>query len=341
MKLISLIKIIVRKAGSALLTLGSFLREWALSEPPPVRPQQSLKPGKGRLALIAGYFSYKDGYATYGDTEALRVVLDWLAEIGIPCDVACEPTNGVVGLELSKLDPTPYDIFVYVCGPWKIDNTNILKRFNHCLKVGVNLSIEDMATNKFDLLYPRDTSEINNPDIVFSSSVPKVPLIGICLVHPQYEYGDRQCHHKVEKAVSEYLNNNEVASVKIDTLYINNLTGISDAVSFENLVSRFDVVISSRLHGMVFSLKNGVPVVAIDSISGGAKVTKQANAVDWPVILNGGNITSERVSEAVNLCLTHDIKNKAMTIKNNAVNKLDAVKEKFIKDIQSHSIEHQ
>ena len=327
----------VRKVGSALLTLGTFLRMWAISAPPPPRPQQSLKPAKGHLALVAGYFSYREGYATFGDTEAMRVVLDWLAEMGISCDIACDPSNGLVGLDLKRLDPTPYDIFIYVCGPWKMDNNNLLERFGHCLKVGVNLSIEDVASNKFDLLYPRDTSEINNPDIVFSSDVKNAPLVGVCLVHSQYEYGNKQRHDEVDKAVNEFLNENEVANVKIDTLYVNNRTGVSDAISFENLVSRFDVVISSRLHGMVFSLKNGIPVVAIDCISGGAKVTKQANALDWPVVLNGDNITSESIRDAIKLCLTSDLKNKAITIKNNATKRLDAVKDNFIKDIQNYS----
>lgn len=327
-------RILVRKIGSLLLMWGTFLRKWAMSSSPPLqRPEQTPKPAKGQLALVAGYFSFRDGYATFGDTEALRVVLDWLSEIGISYDIACDPVNGHVGLNINELDPTPYDIFIYVCGPWKMDNNNLLDKYSHCLKVGVNLSIEDMTSNKFDLLYPRDTPDINNPDIVFSSKVDRLPLIGICLVHAQYEYGDKQRHDKVINTVKEYLEVNRVASVNIDTLYLNNNSGISNAVSFENVVSRFDVVISSRLHGMVFSLKNGVPVVAIDSVFGGAKVTKQANALNWPIILNGGDITVEAIEEAVNQCLSSDIKALAKTIKSNATQKHHALKINFMEEL--------
>jgi hypothetical protein len=39
---------------------------------------------------------------------------------------------------------------------------------------------------------------------------------------------------------------------------------------------------SRRLHGLVLALAQGVPAVAVDPISGGAKVLAQARALDWP-----------------------------------------------------------
>ena len=50
----------------------------------------------------------------------------------------------------------------------------------------------------------------------------------------------------------------------------------STAAQVESLLRRLDAVVSSRLHGMVLALKNGVPVVALDPVDGGAKVAAQA-----------------------------------------------------------------
>jgi hypothetical protein len=43
-------------------------------------------------------------------------------------------------------------------------------------------------------------------------------------------------------------------------------------------------VVTTRLHGLVFGLKAGVPVLAVDPVAGGGKVTAQGTALDWPVV---------------------------------------------------------
>ena len=48
------------------------------------------------------------------------------------------------------------------------------------------------------------------------------------------------------------------------------------------MIARVDVVVTTRLHGLVLALKNGVPAVAVDPIRGGAKVCRQAEALGWP-----------------------------------------------------------
>jgi len=45
------------------------------------------------------------------------------------------------------------------------------------------------------------------------------------------------------------------------------------------------VVVTTRLHGLVLGLKQGVPVLAVDPVAGGAKVAAQAAAWGWPVLL--------------------------------------------------------
>jgi polysaccharide pyruvyl transferase WcaK-like protein len=90
-----------------------------------------------------------------------------------------------------------------------------------------------------------------------------------------------------------------MTSIILDTLRYENPVKIENAVQYENLISRLDAVISTRLHGMVFALKRGVPVVAIDAIAGGAKVTAQAKAVGWPLVLNSDTIDADQISDSV------------------------------------------
>lgn len=331
-RIVTVVKYLARKTGSALLNVGEPLREWAVSESP-LPPRQSQRKANGHLALIAGYFSYRDGFATFGDTEAMRVVMDWLTKAGIAFDIACHPSNGLSGLDIRDLDPNSYDIFVYVCGPWKQDNRSILDRFRHCLRIGVNLSVQDSATHGFDLLFCRDSESVNNPDIVFATRTPKKPLIGICLVHSQYEYGDRQRHGRVRDAVYRYLASNDVAFVEIDTLHRKNCTGIYDAASFEHVVSRLDAVISSRLHGLVFSLKNGVPVVAIDAIAGGAKLTNQAKSIGWPVVLNGDDVDEHRIAESVFVCMSVEMRKLSHEVGALAQSQVGHIEQEFIRQV--------
>ena len=61
------------------------------------------------------------------------------------------------------------------------------------------------------------------------------------------------------------------------------------------MIARSDVVVTTRLHGLVLALKNGVPALAVDPVAGGAKVAAQAAAWGWPVLLpRSGNPVLDR-----------------------------------------------
>ena len=289
-----------------------------------------------QLALVAGWFSYEYACATFGDTEAMNVVSSWLEEAGILFDIACHPINGTDGLDLNTLDPTPYSMFIFVCGPWRADSHEILKKFSHCYKIGIDLSLEAPVHREhgFDVVIARDMPGQYN--LVFAAPVPTLPLVGIAQVHPQVMYGDRQRHEQVESAILDYLSRGEVAPVILDTLYCDNPVKIGSAVEYENLVGRLDVVITTRLHGLVFALKKGVPVVAIDAIAGGAKVTAQAETIGWPLILNGDTVDADEISRAVKRCLSGDMDSAVVQAKATAMKKLQQVKSKFLSVLSEH-----
>ena len=67
------------------------------------------------------------------------------------------------------------------------------------------------------------------------------------------------------------------------------------AEQVEAVIARADVVVTTRLHGLVLALKQGVPALAVDPVAGGAKVAAQAAVWGWPVLLaRSGNPVLDR-----------------------------------------------
>lgn len=222
--------------------------------------------------------------ATAGDILARDVVCSWLEEAGMPFDVAVAPPFAG-GVHWRDADPGAYTHVVFVCGP--VGNgppvTEFLARFEGCRLVGVNLTMLHTLDdwNPFDDLFERDSSRAARPDVSFLSDQPRVPVVGLVLVHPQREYADGR-HAGVERLIARVLAARDVAVVPIDTRLDVNSTGLRSAAQVESAIARMDAVVTNRLHGLVLALKNGVPAVAVDSVPGGAKVTRQAAELGWP-----------------------------------------------------------
>lgn len=52
-------------------------------------------------------------------------------------------------------------------------------------------------------------------------------------------------------------------------------------------------MVTTRLHGLVPALRTGTPVIAVDPVSGGAKVGAQARAVGRPALVDAGAPSEE------------------------------------------------
>src|SRR5262249_15620796 len=139
-----------------------------------------------------------------------------------------------------------------------------LGRFAGCYKVGLDLSmIRPVGEwNPFDVLLERDSDRAARPDLSFLCRRPRVPVVGVALVHPQREYGPRGRHAEADAALGRLLAAREAALVRIDTRLDENATGLRTAAEVESLIARVDLMVTTRLHGMVLALKNGVPALA-------------------------------------------------------------------------------
>ncbi len=242
-------------------------------------------------ALLAGHFS------TFGDLAALEYVIAAVRSLGIQYD-----TFPMFGSEFlphmnrpvparGRPDPGEYSHLFVICGPlWPglLEERGLnLADFGHAIRVGVNLSmIEPLDQwNPFHILIERDSGQDVRPDVAFSHQGRTGLVAGLCIIDSQPEYGANQRHAETLAMFDEAVASNGWAKVLLDTRWppYRNKTGLSSADDFMSVVRRVDFVLTNRLHGMVFSLSAGTPVIAVDSVAGGAKLTAQANAIGWPV----------------------------------------------------------
>ncbi len=279
--------------------------------------------------LIAGWFSFDDGHATAGDVLAARTIQDWLEMVGLPYEVAArEPFNGTV--DWRTADPSRYDTVVFVCGPFqkKPNEAAFIERFQQCRLVGMNLTLNNPPPdwNPFDLLLERDSPTTGRPDLVFGQAPRQVPVCGVCLVE-DYPEGDTRT---ANAAIVALLDTVEVATIPIDTRLDTNLHGLRSEAEIESVVTRVDVMVTTRLHGMVLALKNGVPVVPIDPRPGGGKIIRQAESVGWPIAFSVDRLDPNELRAALDYCLTDHARDRAVETTANAGPGLDRIRREFL-----------
>ena len=286
-------------------------------------------------ALLVGHFS------TVGDVEVLRQIERRLDALGLDYDVspytdASLPVD-TFWLDKHMLDPTRYTHLIVICGPFTpemaVQHDSIFGRFQHCVHIGVNLtmvrSIQDF--NPFEVLLERDSDRTVRADLSFREVSARVPVVGLCLASAQREYGGRRRGDLAAKKLRRLIQNTGAAFIEMDTsvpVEINRF-GLSSGSQFEAICSRLDVMLTTRLHGMVLALKNGIPAIAIDPVAGGDKVTRQAQKLGWDEVFDADLASEEDLAAALDRCFSEEAREKAASIKNAAILSLSDFDEEF------------
>ncbi|MCK6690761.1 MAG: polysaccharide pyruvyl transferase family protein [Thermoanaerobaculia bacterium] len=283
--------------------------------------------------LVAGWFSFEQMGATAGDLIARDVVCNWLKQAGILYDIALAPPfQG--GVNWRTVDPFHYSTVIFVCGPfgngWPV--TEFLDYFSHARLVGLNLTMLDPLEqwNPFDILYERDSSARTHPDLTLLAPPPTTPVVGVILSHKQKEYKANAKHDLANAAIQRLIDSREMSIVKIDTRLDENEGELRTPGEVEALIAKMDLVITTRLHGTVLALKNGVPAIPIDPIAGGAKITKQVNTLGWPVLFQADKLEDEALRAAFAFCLTRQARVTAAACGLNASARLEQVGRQLI-----------
>jgi hypothetical protein len=268
-----------------------------------------------RRALVGGWFSFPWMGATAGDLMVRDVAVEWLSDAGYDCEVA-HSSSFPGGVDWESADPARYALVAFVCGPLGNGEpaTDFLHRFRDVPLVGLNLSMLHPLEewDPFDVLVERDSSRTARPDMSFAHPGGLVPVVGLVLVHRQREYADA-LHAEVEAVVGRVLDSRETAVVRIDTCFDPaNTTGLRTPAEVESLIARMDAVVTTRLHGMVLALKNGVPALALDPVPGGAKIRRQAEAIGWPHVITADAVNDAAVARGLDRCLGAEARDAAL-----------------------------
>jgi hypothetical protein len=288
--------------------------------------------------LVAGWFSFEDMGATAGDLFCRDLACEWLNRGGHSYDVAlATPFKG--GVDWRSVDPESYTQLLFVCGPFGNGPpvVEFLERFRGLRLIGLSLSMLEPLTdwNPFDLLLERDSSRTSRPDISFLAKARRVPVVGVVLIDSQPEYRGKDAHRFVNDAVQRLIDSREMSVVYIDTRLDRNRWGLRSAPEIESLIARMDVVVTTRMHGMVLALKNGVPAVAIDSVSGGAKILRQARTIGWPEVVEVDDLTDEALREAFDRCLTEPVHEEARACGERAKKVIESVRAEFVRSLSA------
>ncbi|HEX3390663.1 MAG TPA: polysaccharide pyruvyl transferase family protein [Streptosporangiaceae bacterium] len=241
--------------------------------------------------LIVSWASFLHGEATAGDVLAMEAAREALSAAGIACDLAWSPVFRPGARTLADSPPGDYTHLVFTCGPahgWQVERLH--ERYRSCHRIAVGVSVidpADPAVAGFHHVFPRDAPGMTGRlDLAGAVPVPAVPVAAVILAAAQPEYADRGRHSQLTTEIGGWLATIDCARVPVDTrLAHGDWRSPATAAQVEAVISRADVVVTTRLHGLVLALKNGVPALAIDPVTGGAKVAAQAAVWGWPVLL--------------------------------------------------------
>jgi hypothetical protein len=251
--------------------------------------------GAAVRVLLTGWFSFRHGEVTAGDVLALESVRSALDNAGLGHDTAWSDVFRPGGLRLDEARPERYSHLIFVCGPLHGQQvTGLHSRFAGCRRIAVGVTVidpADPAVTGFDLILARDG--YRTPSVrdlatvaVAAPACPAVPVAGVALATGQGEYGERRRHDMVTGRITGWLGSKICAPVPLETrLDIHDWRLCSTAGAFMSLVARLDIVVTTRLHGLALALSAGVPVLAVDPVAGGGKVTAQARAWRWPSLV--------------------------------------------------------
>jgi hypothetical protein len=298
-------------------------------------------------ALAAGHFSFPGQGATAGDLIACDVVCGWLREVGLKYDVALAPPfEG--GCDWREVEPSDYSHIIWICGPLGRE-TEVFSRLRRRFAspghrwIGINLSMTETvdAWNPFDALLERDSDRGERADLVFGTEGESLPVVGLVQVEtfaPLFPRRDRQ--DDARAAIHRLAYARPAAVVEIETrLDESNIGGLRSPAEVETLIGRMDVVLTTRLHGLVLALKNGVPAVAVDPVVRGDKITAQARAVEWPCAFAVDDASDDELESALRFALSEEGRMRARASAARGWNSVAALRREFVQalDLKSPS----
>ncbi|MDX8467709.1 polysaccharide pyruvyl transferase family protein [Mesorhizobium sp. VK23B] len=247
------------------------------------------------LALVWWGSFEGGGGATVGDLHAVENLSAALRQAGHDHDVLSHPALGIAGhRQVRDLFDIRREIetLVFVCGPivQTDELVDLLAVHRKARKIAVGVSVisrhRDMAA-RFEAVLARDGLSRQSFDLAISHSRPcAAPLpgkrlkAGLCFRGDQRDYGDGMSEWaRAERLLLQLAETFGLDTEPIDTV----LRPGNEAAKIERQFETVDLVLTTRLHGSLYGLSEGKPVIAIDQIRGTGKVKPILNRIGWPL----------------------------------------------------------
>jgi Polysaccharide pyruvyl transferase len=244
--------------------------------------------------LVVGWPSFTAGEATAGDVLAMEAVAAEINAAGVQYEMAWSPVFRPGERTLRDADPARYSHLVFACGPLSGRDIEALhQRFAACRRVAIGVSVidpADPAAAGFHVILARDSPGAPpTGDLAAVPRPPLMPVAGVIRVGEQREYSGSGRHETVSQSLASWLPGCGCAVLPLETrLDPRDGRLCSTPAELESILSRLDLVITMRMHGLVLALKHGVPALAVDPVAGGAKVTAQSKSWRWPAVVTPG-----------------------------------------------------
>lgn len=292
-------------------------------------PWLQLKPqGCAPIALI-WWGSWPRG-ATLGDLLAVDNLSAALTRAGIEHSVLSHPSHAGPA-HRSTPDPSALapqlSTLVFVCGP--LVQTKRMRRLlaasGHTRKLAAGVSLlqsQQVFNRQLDGVVARDgvaVPETPGPgegvkpgrfDLAISHCKPPLERsrpaslaearIGLCLRGRQKDYGlGRDRSTAVEALFTEVLERQPGRVEPIDTV----LSATNPRERIEAQFAAVDLVLTTRLHGSLLGLAAGVPVIAVDQIASGGKLTEVLGRINWPLLFAAEGLMPDSLLALMQRCI--------------------------------------
>ncbi len=192
-------------------------------------------------------------------------------------------------VDIDTIDKRSYDAVVYVCGPITPGHQGFFLQFDGTKKIAVGVSITSKVDpcGFVDAIYIRDSDSVSNFDLALAYiGYPHFKIdakirddrIAVCLVGDQVEYESDDGYDKAAALVEKATDGRRTSAVQ--TL-LDQTRPIPAGVEID--LQCASSLITTRMHGALLAIYHGVPVLSVDQIRGGAKVTRIVGQLDWPI----------------------------------------------------------
>lgn len=285
--------------------------------------------------LIAGWFSRKTKGTTIGDLLSIEILVDWCNDWGIEYDIADNTGTYENSVDWIIQNPSNYSVVVYLTGPMIAGSrfqSELIERFKpHAKIVGLNVSLinnGESIWNPFDTVFIRDSPNEARADLVFLGKPKKTILVGVVMRGKQSEYiGKHVYNNEVKHWFDTLIKEENYAAIYFDTDIGNIGINLYEERDLEILFSKLDLILTTRLHAAVLALKSHVPVIAVDQVENGAKLSRVLKSVSWPYTYIANLNSYEEIKSAARNILSKS-NNKTMATTNSiSIAQLEDLKE--------------